>query len=99
LASAANNGYLAAFAAHHSVGGSARLITSACRYTDDSASTSDAADADEVGAGTPSIWRQSSMSNGPARAFVAGGGCGVLAGGFDGSIAPRIDCPLLKLCV
>ena len=28
-------------AAHHSVGGSARLITSPCRYTDNSASTSD----------------------------------------------------------
>jgi len=49
---------MAAFAAHHSVGGSARLITSACRYTDNSASTSDAADADEVGAGAPSIWRR-----------------------------------------
>ena len=83
MASAANNGYLAAFAAHHSVGGSARPITLACRYTDNSASTSDAADADEVGAGAPSM--ASSTSNGPARAFFAGGGCGVLAGGFDGS--------------
>ena len=45
----------AAFAAHHSVGGSARLITSACRYTDNSASTSDAVDA---GTGAPSIWRR-----------------------------------------
>ena len=47
------------------------------------ASTSDAADADEVGASAPSM--ASSTSNGPARAFFASSGCGVLAGGFDGS--------------
>jgi len=60
--------YLAAFAAHHSVGGSVRPITSACRYADNSASTSGAADADEVGAGAPSM--ASSTSNGRASACL-----------------------------
>jgi len=33
--------------------------------------------------GAPSM--ASTTSNGPARAFFGGGGCGVLAGEFDGS--------------
>jgi len=62
---------------------SARPIRSACGYADNSASTSDAADADQVGAGAPSM--ASSTYNRPVRAFFAGGGCGVLAGGFHSS--------------
>jgi len=52
---------------HHSVGDSARLITSACRYADNSASTSDVADADEVGA----VWRPARPTGQRASSSVA----------------------------
>ena len=81
----------AAFAAHHSVGGSARLITSACRYTDNSASTSDAADAVAVYGVEHVQWASACLLRWRRLWYV---------GGRIWRLESRlVDCPLLKLCV
>jgi len=79
LASAANNGYLAAFAAHHSV------IDRKLRPAD--TRTIQHPPVMRLMRKRWALVHQYGVEHvqWPVHAFFAGGGCGVLAGGFDGS--------------